>query len=202
MWIACFGKSRSTVAFAATARSTVLEFTMKHLVRTSVFIWIVFFTPFSSIARADVFTTGANAAKFNVTFNVAANCLIATKPLSFGSAAGLSLDVNDESALNVTCTDKTPYNIGLDAGDTPTSTVASRLLAGVGLDNASSTVAFQLYKDATRKIVWGNTQGTDTLTGLGSGNAQSFPVYGQVPGQSVMPVPGNYQSVITATVSF
>jgi spore coat protein U-like protein len=174
---------------------------MKHLVRTSFFIWIAFI-PFSPAARAEVFTSGANAAKFNVTFNVAANCLIATKSLNFGSAAGLSLDVNDESALNVTCTAKTPYNIGLDAGDTPTSTIGTRLLAGVGLDNTSSTVAFQLYQDATRKIVWGNTQGTDTLTGIGSGNSQTFPVYGQVPGQSVMPAPGNYQSVITATVSF
>ena len=64
-----------------------------------------------------------------------------------------------------------------------------------------TTVGFQLYQDAGHTTLWGNTQGTNTASGTGTGSAQSIVVYGQVPAQTT-PKPDTYQTTITATVYF
>lgn len=101
----------------------------------------------------------------------------------------------------MTCTNTTPYNIGLDAGTTTGSTVANRLMAGTATGNTATTVAFQLYRDAGRSTIWGNTQDTDTVGGTGTGAAQTLTVYGQVPPQTT-PRADTYQTTVTATVYF
>lgn len=65
----------------------------------------------------------------------------------------------------------------------------------------ATTVAYQLYQDPARATVWGDTQATDTLGGVGAGTTQSIPVYGRVPAQTT-PAPDVYQSTVTATVYF
>ncbi|MFX7139997.1 spore coat protein U domain-containing protein, partial [Acinetobacter baumannii] len=89
------------------------------------------------------------------------------------------------------------YNVGLDAGTAAGSTITNRLLAGP----AASTVAYQLYRDAARTQIWGNTPGTDTVAGTGNGAAQTLTVYGRVRPQST-PAAGAYTSTITATINF
>jgi spore coat protein U-like protein len=201
MWIVCRNKNRFTTPSRQLLENPGIGFTMKHFVRTATLVCAPILAQFPAAALADVYTTGSSSATFNVTFNVQANCLIAVKSLNFGSSSGLSLAINDESTLNVTCTNKTPYNVGLDAGNVPTSTVSNRLLAGASPGNAAASVTFQLYQDAGRQVVWGNTQGTDMQSGTGDGSTQSYTMFGQVPAQS-MAIPGDYQSVVTATVNF
>ena len=103
--------------------------------------------------------------------------------------------------VQLACSNTTPYNVGLDAGGVSGSTVAARLMAGTTAGNTSTTVGFQLYQDAGHSTIWGNTQGTDTVAGTGSGSAQSINVYGQVPAQAT-PKPDTYQTTVTATVYF
>jgi spore coat protein U-like protein len=61
-------------------------------------------------------------------------------------------------------------------------------------------VRFNLYQ-APGAGSWGNTQGTDTLSGTGTGAQQTLTVYGEVPAQQT-PSPDSYKSTVTATVYF
>ena len=66
---------------------------------------------------------------------------------------------------------------------------------------AGATLAYALYQDSAHTINWGNTVGTDTVSGTGNGSAQTLTVYGEVPaGQSV--TPGAYTDTITATITY
>jgi spore coat protein U-like protein len=74
-------------------------------------------------------------------------------------------------------------------------------MAGTATGNTTTTVGFQLYQDAGRTVIWGNTQSTNTVAGTGTGSAQSLTVFGQVPAQAT-PRPDTYQTTVTATVFF
>lgn len=151
------------------------------------------------VSNAATYLNGSNTATFDVTLKIVANCVIAAAPLDFGQTQGvLASAVNVSTTLNVTCTNSTPYNVGLNAGTGAGSVGTTRYLAGTGGNTA--TVQYNLFQ-AAGATVWGNTQGTDTHSGTGSGVAQPITVYGQVPPQST-PIPDTYKSTITATVYF
>ncbi len=148
---------------------------------------------------AAVYSNGSKTSTFDVTMKIIADCTIAAAPLDFGQSQGvLATAVNSNTTLQVTCTNTTPYNVGLSAGNGTGSSVANRLMSGTG--GNTSTVAFNLNLTAGGGN-WGNTQGTDTLSGTGTGALQNLTVYGVVPAQST-PQPDTYKSTITATVYF
>lgn len=153
-------------------------------------------------AQAQVYSNGNATATFLVTLNIVANCSIAANPLTFGVAGTLSSPVVGTSTLTVRCTSTTPYNVGLNGGNVANSTVTARLLAGTATGNTTTTVPFQLYQDSAHNTIWGNTQGTNTQGGVGTGTAQTLTVYGLVAAQPTVPVPDSYQSTVTATVYF
>lgn len=152
-------------------------------------------------AHAATYSNGTATATFTVTLTLQAACTISANALTFSSSGVLASALTQQTTLSVTCSNSTPYNVGLDEGSVSGSTVAARLLAGITSGNTSTTVSFQLFQDAAHTTIWGNTQGTDTVAGTGSGSAQSISVYGQVPAQST-PQPDTYRSTITATVYF
>ncbi len=141
-------------------------------------------------ARAATATT-----TFQVTATVAATCLITATNLSFGAYSGVL--VNATSTVTVTCTNTTPYNVGLNAGTAPAATVTTRKMTGP----AAALLAYSLSQDAAHTINWGNTVGTDTETGSGNGSAQALTVFGQVAGGQFV-TPGAYVDTITATITF
>ena len=148
---------------------------------------------------AAVYSNGTGTTTFDVTMTIVANCVIAASPLDFGQAQGvLSSNVQATSTLNVTCTNTTPYNIGLSAGTGAGSSGTTRYMSGTG--GNTGTVRFNLFQTAGATL-WGDTQGTNTLGGTGNGSAQALTVYGQVPAQAT-PSPDVYKSTITATVYF
>ena len=116
--------------------------------------------------------------------------------LNFGSQGILSTNVDQTIDLQVTCTNTTPYNIGLDAGTGSGATVATRKLTSGG-----ATVNYTLYSDSGRTTLWGNTVGTDTVAGTGNGTGQTLTVYGRMPPQTT-PAPGTYTDTITVTVTY
>src|SRR5262249_56597254 len=102
-----------------------------------------------------------------------------------------------DPTITVTCTNTSPYNVGLDPGTATGATVTTRKMSGPG----GALLAYALYQDAAHTKNWGNTVGTDTVAGTGNGNAQSLTVYGQVAaGQYV--TPGAYADTITATITY
>ncbi|WDD94930.1 spore coat U domain-containing protein [Burkholderia sp. FERM BP-3421] len=150
--------------------------------------------------RAAVYSNGTATGTFGVTLTIQANCTIAANPLAFGTTGVLTTAINQTTTLSVTCSNATPYNVGLDGGSVLGSTVTNRVLAGSLLLNLA-VVNYQLYQDAGHTTIWGNTQGTNTLGGTGSGSTQTLTVYGQVPAQTT-PQNDTYQSTITASVFF
>jgi spore coat protein U-like protein len=159
----------------------------------------------TAAAAALVALFGAPAAQaataqssFQVQMTVLASCAVnSTTTLDFGSTALLSSSIDQSSSVELQCSQTTPYNVGLNAGTTTGGTVATRKLTAGG----AQTINYTLYRDAARTQVWGNTVGTDTLSGTGTGAAQTFAVYGRVPSQTT-PAPGAYTDTVTVTVTY
>ncbi|WP_244832102.1 MULTISPECIES: spore coat U domain-containing protein [unclassified Caballeronia] len=141
----------------------------------------------------------SKTATFTVSLTIQADCDITANSLDFGSTGIIQTNIDQTTTVNVTCTKGTAYNIGLDQGSVSGSAVATRLLGGMGSPNP--TVNFGLYRDSARTQNWGQTIGTDTLSGTGTGSSQALTVYGRVPTQTA-PAAGAYTSTITATVTF
>src|SRR6266702_7711357 len=106
---------------------------------------------------------------FTVTLTLENDCQIAANTLNFGNSGVIAANIDQTTTMTVTCSNGAPYNVGLDAGSVSGSTVANRLLAGTG--TPAPTVAYQLYRDSARSLVWGQTVGTDTQSGTGTGAA-------------------------------
>ena len=148
--------------------------------------------PISRVANA-----GTATATFTSQIAIAAACVInSASSLNFGTQGVLAANVDQSSTIQVTCTNTTPYNIGLNAGTGSGATVATRKMTSGG-----ATISYSLYTDTGRSTVWGNTVSTDTVAGTGNGAAQSFTVYGRIPAQTT-PAPGNYSDTITVTVTY
>jgi spore coat protein U-like protein len=156
--------------------------------------------PSMRMAHAAVYSNGTTTGALSVSLTVQANCTIAANPLAFGTTGVLTSAINQQTTLSVTCSNSTPYNLGLDGGSVLGSTVSNRWLAGSQPLNLA-VVYYQLYQDAGYTTIWGNTQGTNTLGGTGNGSTQTFNIYGQVPAQTT-PQNDTYQSTITASVFF
>lgn len=148
---------------------------------------------------AAVYGNGTKTATFDVTLKIVADCSIAANAMDFGQNQGvLSTAVRTTSTINVTCSNSTPYNIGLSAGTGTGSSGTTRYMSGTGAN--TSTVQYNLLQ-TVGGTQWGNTQGTDVMAGTGNGQAQNLTVYGEIPAQNT-PAPDTYKSTITATVFF
>ena len=134
-------------------------------------------------------------ATFGVTATVQASCSISASTLSFGSYNGTAATAT--SAISVTCTNSTPYNVGLSAGVASGATVAARKMTGP----ASALLSYSMFSDPSRSINWGQSVGSDTVTGTGNGAVQALTVYGQTPSGQYS-APGSYTDTITATITY
>ncbi|CAN7303121.1 Csu type fimbrial protein [Bosea sp. LjRoot237] len=142
----------------------------------------------------------ANAATatgtFQVQINIQAACTIASATdMNFGNVGVLSTNIDSTSTITVQCTATTPYNIGLNAGLNG-GAVTTRQMSGAG-----GTVNYSLFRDPARTLNWGETIGTDTSVGTGSGSTQAYTVYGRVSAQAT-PSPALYTDTITVTVTY
>lgn len=130
------------------------------------------------------------------TATINANCNVSATNVNFGSVGVLAANVDSTGSVTVRCTDTTPYNIGLSAGAGSGATVASRKMT-----SGIKTVTYSLYSDSGRTSVWGNTIGTDTNAGTGTGLDQAYTVYARAPAQTT-PAPGAYTDTIVVTVTY
>jgi spore coat protein U-like protein len=138
---------------------------------------------------------------FQVTANVPTQCTIAALDLAFGAVDPLGADVDQTTSLTVRCTKNTPYTVGLNGGTTAGATIAQRLMA-----NGADTMNYNLFTDALRTAVWGNSAVAPTWvsgTGAGLGTAQVLTVYGRVPTGQTNLAAGSYaETAITVTVTY
>jgi spore coat protein U-like protein len=134
-------------------------------------------------------------ATFLVSTSVAATCTVSTTPLAFGSYTGVLSQATSSGTF--TCTNTTPYNVGLSAGLSTGATVTSRKMTGP----AGALLAYSLFSDTGRTVNWGTTIGTDTVAMVATGLGQTLTVYGQIPAGQYF-APGTYSDTITVTVTY
>jgi len=103
------------------------------------------------------------------------------------------------SDITVTCTNGTPYDIGLSAGTAAGATVTTRQMSGTTV--TAARLNYFLYSDSGRTVNWGDTVGTDTVHITAGATPIISTVYGRVPaGQFV--APDAYLDTIAVTVTY
>jgi spore coat protein U-like protein len=133
----------------------------------------------------------------NVTVSLQAAASVTASALAFGSVGLLAQNTDASSTVSVLASSGTPFNVGIDAGPAPGSTVSDRVMTSTG----GATVHFGIYTSAARVTVWGDQIGANTQTGTGTGTAQSFIAYGRIPAQNTPPI-GTYTTTLNVKVTF
>ena len=139
--------------------------------------------------------TATATTTFQVTATVLKLCSVTATNLAFGDYTPTAAS-DQTSTLTVLCTTNTPYTIALNLGTATSPTTRAMTSAG-----ASTTLNYLLYRDSTRSSIWGETAGTDTQAGTGTGTNQAITVYGRVPANQ-RPQPGAYTDTVTVTLTY
>lgn len=168
-------------------------YTLKHMQRALLATGMIVAT--TSALAAAVTTT------FQVTASVNASCSVSSANLAFGAVNPLSTQTDGSTTVTVNCTKNSPYTVGLDAGTVTGTTIATRKMA-----NGADILNYNLYTDAARSTIWGNSATAPTWvsgTGAGMQTAQVLTVYGRVAsGQSNLAVGTYTEPTITVTVTY
>ncbi|MBW9332127.1 spore coat U domain-containing protein [Herbaspirillum sp. RU 5E] len=127
---------------------------------------------------------------------VPSQCVVQSAALPFGTYAAGAVQQNAQIGVN--CSNGTSYTVSLDAGTGSGASVASRKLSTA---DGVNTLNYGLYQDAGRTRAWGNSNGSDTVSGVGNGSSQSLPVYGYIPGGQTVRA-GSYSDVVAITLSY
>ena len=143
-----------------------------------------------------VTTTYGGTATFTVTATVVANCTLSAGALAFGNYVPTAQTLTT-AAITVNCTNTTTYNVGLDGGIGSQSSLYTRYMTGP----SGAEIPYHFFSDSGRTVEWGNTVGTDTVAGTGTGAAQTLTVYGAIY-TSHYATPGSYTDTVTATVTY
>ena len=132
---------------------------------------------------------------FTASATVVNQCTVSAGTLNFGTVGLLTAAVTGTSTITVQCPLLTSYNVGLDAGQNGGGNINARAMV-----LGANSIGYQLYQNPGLTTVWGNTVGTNTVAGIGTGLPQNYTVYGNVPPQPTPPA-GTYNDTITVTVS-
>lgn len=150
------------------------------------------------------FSTAAIAAtatsSFQVKLTIQSACAVtagAGSLIDFSTQPSTATNLAGTSNISVTCSNSTPYNVGL----LPTSTGGTangtgNLVSGTTPD----LVPYRLWTNSAHSTAWGNTVGTNTLAGAGTGTAQTIPVYATIASANF--TPGAYVDTVTVTVTY
>lgn len=135
---------------------------------------------------------------FNVVATVPPACnTVTATDLDFGQSMGLlTTNIDGTSAIDITCVNGTPYQVGLDNGRNAIGNTRRMIVSGSG-----DYVTYGLYRDSAYSQPWGNTPNTDTVAGTSNGFVRQVSVYGRVPPQ-LTPTPGSYADTVTVYVYY
>lgn len=122
--------------------------------------------------------------------------------LNFGSFPSVPSNVDVVStsgagSVVVTCTPGTTVAIGMDYGINGGS-VTQRYMANSG---GTATLAYQLYQNAARTVVWGTGAQAMTINSFPA-TTQTYPVYGRLFSFTTSPTAGTYTDTVTVTLTY
>lgn len=158
-----------------------------------------------SLCAGAMAQAGTSTANLTVQITITAACTINTATLDFGSNAGTSLissNVDASTTVSVTCTNGSPYSVGMDNGANVSGS-QRRMKSGTNFLN------YNLYVDSARTNAWTTAASNSTCTsanscflGTGTGAAQLVSVYGRVPSTGTAPPTGTYSDTVTMTITY
>jgi len=168
---------------------------MKNKLNTNIGI---LFTAGALLLSANAASAATETNTFTSQIIIQAECtILSANTLDFGTLGLINANIDMTATFDVQCTNTTPYDLRLSAGTTAGGSIATRRMIGGG----APTVDYNMFRDAGRTQNWGETDATDTVSGIGSGSSQTITVYGRVPVQAT-PAPDTYTDVVTVTVSY
>lgn len=179
---------------------------MKRLMGRTRWAGAAFLVCFSTAPMAQAGTATSN---LTVQINIAASCTINAATLNFSPTptAGTTLvssNVDANTTVSVTCTNGSPYSIGMDNGANFSGSRRMRLGA------TANYLSYGLYIDSGYSNAWTTTTQAGSCSGganscvLGTGNgaAQSVTIYGRVPSTGTAPPTGLYTDTVTMTITY
>jgi len=157
-------------------------------------------TAFAYSTTPPVCTTAGYQSQFSMalTATVIPDCTMSASNIDFGSVGMLREPANATGVVTATCSKGASYSLGLGTGLGSGATTADRRMTRAG---GGETLGYGLYRDSGRTQVWGDSVGSDTVSGTGTGVAQTSTVYATLPVQAPPP-PGSYADTITVTITF
>jgi spore coat protein U-like protein len=157
------------------------------------------------LTSAPMAQAGTATANLTVQIVITASCTINAATLDFGSNAGTTLvsaNVDAATTVSVTCTNGSPYSIGMDNGANVSGSQRR-------MKNGANFLNYNLYVDSGRTNAWTTAASNSTCTsanscflGTGSGSAQSVNIYGRVPTTGSAPPTGTYTDTVTMTITY
>ncbi len=126
------------------------------------------------------------------------SCTVATTAMNFGNQANLSTVKTATNTVSVACTGGTLFNVGLDNGTSGATSPTARRMTNTA---AAEQVTYGIYRNNAYSLPWGNTPGIDTVSGTGTGAAQSFTGFGRIPVQTTPPSL-TYTDTVVVTVTY
>lgn len=146
----------------------------------------------------------ADNMNFDVTISIDESCdVTSTETVAFGVQLASAGTATAQGDVVVQCTVDTAYDVALNEGLHSINDINARKMQIVA---GTDTIAYQLYQD-TAGTVWGETAGTDTASGIGTGfgTGASFDQVHTVEAVATLvgtEPAGDYSDTITATVTF
>ncbi|TBR77565.1 MAG: spore coat U domain-containing protein [Burkholderiaceae bacterium] len=138
---------------------------------------------------------------FTVSATVTKQCTVtAGSNLNLGTVAPTATNVAGNTSVSVTCSNTTPYYVGLLPSNN--NTAGAGVMSGTG--GNTSTVPYQLYQNAGLTTIWGNTatatNAGNGVPGTGNGVAQSIPVYARAASADFQP--DTYTDTVVVNVNY
>ncbi len=121
------------------------------------------------------------------------SCSASASGIAFGSYYGTV--VNITGTVTVNCTNGQAYDIALNAGLASGATVTTR-----SVQNGSALLGYKLFSNSARTTNWGNSSSTGWVAGTGTGSAQLYTIYAQIPASETGALLA-YTDTITASIS-
>ncbi|MEP6940095.1 MAG: spore coat protein U domain-containing protein [Rudaea sp.] len=165
-----------------------------------------------AVAAFGLFAGSANAATspatatFQVLMKINKACTVTAgsgSNIQIGPVGGVDANSGSNSgnnSISVTCSKTTPYFIGLAPSNA--STAGAGVMSGTG--GNTDKVPYQLNSVSAVGPIWGNTATSTTVgngvSGVGTGLAQSIPVFATAPNANF--TPDSYADTVTVNVNF